>query len=153
MRTIRTVLSPFPSLLLHHLRWLNLAHLPYLVADGEEGNGEDNEDAANALIAGIESKQAEMSDLEDQLAAAITSIGAILFMVVIGYVNTMTDANGNAIISSYPVRFVLDWISVSSRFANFGYGIFDFAAVVYYFSIAGVFIFLTIRIYDRRRWS
>ena len=33
-------------------------------------SGEDNEDAANALIAGIESKQAEVSELEDQLAAA-----------------------------------------------------------------------------------
>ena len=90
---------------------------------------------------------------EDQLAAAMTSIGVILFMVVIGFVNNMTDSAGNSIISAYPVRFVLDWISVSSRFANFGFGIFDFAAVLYYFSIAGVFIFLTIRIYDRRRWS
>jgi len=90
---------------------------------------------------------------EDQLAAAITSIGVILLMVAIAAVNNMKDANGNAVISSYAIRFVLDWISVTSRFANFGYGIFDFAAVVYYFSIAGVFIFLTIRVYDRRRWS
>lgn len=90
---------------------------------------------------------------EDQLAAAISSIGVILFMVIIGFVNVMKDSDGNAIISSYPVRFVLDWISVLSRFANFGYGIFDFAAVLYYFSIAGVFIFLTVRVYDRRRWS
>ena len=90
---------------------------------------------------------------EDQLAAAITSIGVILFMVVIGFVNSMTDAEGNRIISVYAVRFVLDWVSVLSRFANFGYGIFDFASVLYYFSIAGVFIFLTIRVYDRRRWA
>ena len=90
---------------------------------------------------------------EDQLAAAITSIGVILFMVVIGFVNNMTDSAGNSIISAYPVRFVLDWISVSSRFANFGVGIFGFTAVLYYFSIAGVFIFLTVRVYDRRRWS
>ena len=90
---------------------------------------------------------------EDQLAAAMTSIGVILFMVIVGFVNNMTDSAGNSIISSYPVRFVLDWISVSSRFANFGFGIFDFAAALYYFSIAGVFIFLTVRVYDRRRWS
>ncbi len=90
---------------------------------------------------------------EDQLAAAITSIGVILFMVMIGYVNQLTDAEGNKIISVYAVRFVLDWISVSSRFANFSYGIFDFASALYYFSIAGIFIFLTVRVYDRRRWA
>lgn len=90
---------------------------------------------------------------EDQLAAAITTIGVILFMVIIGYVNSATDADGHQIISSYAVRFVLDWVSVLSRYANFGYGIFDFTAVLYYFSIAGVFIFLTIRVYDRRRWA
>ena len=42
-RAIRTVLSPFPSLLLHHLRGLNLAHLPNLVADGEKGDADDDE--------------------------------------------------------------------------------------------------------------
>lgn len=90
---------------------------------------------------------------EDQLAAAITTIGVILFMVLVGYVNQLTDAEGNKIISVYAVRFVLDWISVLSRFGNFSYGIFDFASVLYYFSIAGVFIFMTVRVYDRRRWA
>ena len=90
---------------------------------------------------------------EDQLAAAITTIGVILLTVVIGLVNSATDGEGHQIISVYAVRFVLDWISILSRFSNFGYGIFDFTAVLYYFSIAGVFIFLTIRVYDRRRWA
>ncbi len=90
---------------------------------------------------------------EDQLAAAICTIGVILFMVIMGYVNMMTDSSGNQIISSYAVRFVIDWISVMSRFYNFGYGIFDFAAIIYYFSLCAVFVFLTVRVYDRRRWS
>ena len=90
---------------------------------------------------------------EDQLAAAIGTIGVILFMVIMGYVNVMTDGDGNQIIASYPVRFVIDWISVMSRFYNFSYGIFDFAAVLYYISLAGVFVFLTVRVYDRRRWG
>ncbi len=90
---------------------------------------------------------------EDQLAAAIGTIGVILFMVIMGFVNTMTDASGNQIISSYAVRFVIDWISVLSRFYNFGYGLFDFAAIMYYFSLCAVFVFLTVRVYDRRRWN
>lgn len=90
---------------------------------------------------------------EDQLAAAIGTIAVILFMVIMGFVNTMTDASGNPIISSYAVRFVIDWISVLSRFYNFGYGIFDFSALIYYFSLCAVFVFLTVRVYDRRRWN
>jgi ABC-2 type transport system permease protein len=90
---------------------------------------------------------------EDQLAAAITTIGVILFMVAVGWINAMTDAEGHSIIGVYAIRFVLDWISVLSRFSNFGAGIFDFTAILYYFSIAGVFIFLTVRVYDRRRWA
>lgn len=90
---------------------------------------------------------------EDQLAAAITTIGVILFMVAVGLINNAADSDGNRIISVYAVRFVLDWISVLSRYASFGYGIFDFASVLYYFSIAGVFIFLTVRVYTRRRWA
>ena len=90
---------------------------------------------------------------EDHLAAAIGTIGIILFMVIMGYVNVMTDADGNQIISSYFVRSVIDWISVMSRFYNFGYGIFDFAALLYYVSLAGVFVFLTVRVYDKRRWG
>ena len=90
---------------------------------------------------------------EDHLAAAIGTIGIILFMVLMGYVNAMTDAEGKQIVSSYAVRFVIDWISVMSRFYNFGYGIFDFAALLYYVSLAGVFVFLTVRVYDKRRWG
>ncbi|MBQ8388309.1 MAG: ABC transporter permease [Clostridia bacterium] len=90
---------------------------------------------------------------EDHLAAAIGTIGIILFMVIMGFVNSMTDAEGNQIISNYALRFVIDWISVMSRFYNFGYGIFDFAALLYYLSLAGVFIFLTVRVYDKRRWG
>ena len=74
-------------------------------------------------------------------------------MVIMGFVNVMTDAEGNPIIASYAVRFVIDWISVMSRFYNFGYGLFDFAAIFYYISLCAVFVFLTIRIYDRRRWN
>jgi ABC-2 type transport system permease protein len=90
---------------------------------------------------------------EDHLAAAIGTIGIILFMVIMGFVNSMTDSEGNQIISNYVLRFVIDWISVMSRFYNFGYGIFDFAALLYYLSLAGVFVFLTVRVYDKRRWG
>lgn len=91
---------------------------------------------------------------ENQLSAAVITIAVILVMVVMGMVNDIgSDAEGNRLISNYVVRFVIDWISVFSRFGNFTYGIFDFSALIYYLSLAGVFIFLTVRIYEKRRWG
>ena len=75
-------------------------------------------------------------------------------MVIIGLVNQIgSEEEGNRLISNYAVRFVLDWISVLSRFSNFGYGLLDFSALVYYVSLAAIFLFLTVRIYEKRRWE
>ena len=52
---------------------------------------------------------------ENQLSAAVITISVILFMVIMGFVNDIgSDAEGNRLISSYVVRFVIDWISVFS---------------------------------------
>lgn len=91
---------------------------------------------------------------ENQLSAAVISIGVIAMMIILGLVNQIgTDAEGNRLISSYAVRVVIDWISVLSRFYNLSYGLLDFSALLYYVSISAVFIFLTIRIYEKRRWG
>lgn len=82
---------------------------------------------------------------ETQLAAAVISVSALAGLSLIG----ILTAN----ISSEAVRNVLNWISVLSRFDNFALGLFDPAALLYYVSIAGVFIFLTVRIYEKRRWG
>ena len=91
---------------------------------------------------------------ENQLSAAVITIAVILTMVVIGFVNSIgKDAEGNRLISNYAVRAVIDWISVFNRFSSFTYGVFDIAAAIYYLSLAAVFVFLTVRIYERRRWN
>ena len=48
---------------------------------------------------------------------------------------------------------VLSWISIYSRFGNFQNGLFDFASILYYASICFVFVFLTVRVYEKRRWN
>ena len=90
---------------------------------------------------------------ENQLSAAVITVGAISGMVFLNLLNGLTDADGQPRIRWYPVRFVIDWVSVMSRFGNFSNGIFDFAALFYYLSIAFVFLFLTVRVYEKRRWG
>ena len=82
---------------------------------------------------------------ENQLASAIISISVILFFVVVGLFSSLIDV--------YVIRAVLNWLSVLGRFSNFSAGIFDYSALLYYVSIAFIFIFLTIRVYEKRRWE
>ena len=83
---------------------------------------------------------------ENQLTAAIGTIAIILVLLAIGLVNSLIP-------SDYAIRFVFDAISIFTRFQNFTNGIFDVASFVYYISVAAVFLYLTMRIYDRRRYN
>ncbi len=82
---------------------------------------------------------------ENQLAAAIGTFGILLAMLGIGLLNSF--------IPWYPVRFVLDWFSILSRYTNFTNGFFDFAATLYYVSVCFIFLFVTCRLYERRRYG
>ncbi len=90
---------------------------------------------------------------ENQLSAAVITIGVIAAMVLLNVFNQLKDANGQPLIGSYVVRFVIDWVSVLSRYMAFSNGLLDWAALVYYVSIAFVFLFLTVRVYEKRRWG
>lgn len=90
---------------------------------------------------------------ENQLSAAVITVAVIAFLVLINLLNNATDSSGQQIISSYGVRAVLDWISVLNRYYNFSYGYFDWASLLYYISLGGIFVFLTVRVYERRRWN
>ena len=82
---------------------------------------------------------------ENQLIAAVATIGVLVVMLVMTFVNQYIDF--------YPVRYVLSWISIYGRFSNFTFGILDISSLFYYFSICFIFLFLTVRVYDKRRWS
>ena len=50
-------------------------------------------------------------------------------------------------------RRMMEAISVFDRFTGFVNGIFDLKAIVYYVSIIAVFLFLTVQVMEKRRWS
>ena len=82
---------------------------------------------------------------ENQLSAAVITIAVLA--------GTVALSLANQYINVYAIRFVLDWLCILGRYANFSYGMFDWSALLYYISITSVFLFLTIRVYDRRRWN
>lgn len=81
---------------------------------------------------------------ENQFASVVITIAILLGLLLVGLFNSFID--------SYAIRTVLSWLSIYSRYTNFTYGIFDFGALIYYLSISGVFVFLTIRVFEARRY-
>ncbi|MBQ7325412.1 MAG: ABC transporter permease [Clostridia bacterium] len=82
---------------------------------------------------------------ENQLIAALGTMAIIVFFVLTSLLNGYID--------SAFIRSIINWVSIMERFTNFTSGIFDFNAIVYYLSLSFVFLFLTVRVYDKRRWN
>lgn len=94
----------------------------------------------------------------------ILVVGIILFLMMKNWIVSLVWAvvAGGVTVFFYfthPTYFdglltkILGWSSLVSRFENFQYGLFDFAAYVFYLSISFLFVFLTIQAIKKRRWS
>lgn len=82
---------------------------------------------------------------ENQLIAAIGSMAILFAFVMVGFLSSY--------INSAAVRTMLNWVSLLSRYNAFGNGVFDFSCILYYISMAVVFLFATVRVFEKRRWA
>mgnify|MGYP002551062346 CR=1 FL=1 len=48
---------------------------------------------------------------------------------------------------------IMEQLSLFDRFYDFVYGIFDLGSVVYFLTVIGVFLFLSVQSLEKRRWS
>lgn len=81
---------------------------------------------------------------ENQIVAAIISFAILLLVNIV-------DS-----IASYIGGFVgkvLNIFSLVARYQDFNSGILDLTSIIYYLSFTAVFLFLTTRVIDKRRWS
>lgn len=81
---------------------------------------------------------------ENQVIAAIVSFVGLLIMWIADGIGGMVGGF---------VAKILYWISLLSRYEDFNRGVLSLSAIVYYLSFISIFIFLTIMIIERRRWS
>ncbi|GHU68609.1 ABC transporter permease [Clostridia bacterium] len=82
---------------------------------------------------------------ENQVSAAVITIGLNFFIWVI-----------DSVIYVVPVAFVstiLKWFSLYERYDPFARAQLGFSGILYFLSFMVVFLFLTIRVIDKRRWS
>ncbi|MDX1358646.1 MAG: ABC transporter permease subunit [Clostridia bacterium] len=80
---------------------------------------------------------------ENQIVAAIISFVALLLM-------WMADAFSTQV--GGIIGTIMGWISLLSRYEIFTKGILGLPEIVYFLLFTGLFIFLTIRTIERRRW-
>ena len=69
------------------------------------------------------------------------------------YLGLYLMASLTSIVDSAVLRTVLSWISVFSRYQHFALGLFALDDIVYYISLTVVFLFLTDRVLEKKRWA
>ncbi|MBE6871983.1 MAG: ABC transporter [Ruminococcaceae bacterium] len=82
---------------------------------------------------------------ENQIIACILSFAVLFMLYLIDFLIVLIPFDW--------VSTIIVWASVYKRYSDFTQGIFNPAAVIYYCSITAVFIFLTVRAMEKRRWS
>lgn len=82
---------------------------------------------------------------ESQIIAAVSTY-AVMFLL--NFISSAATSVGNEFIS-----LILTWISPMNRFYDFTIGILNVESLVYYLSFVGLMLFLTVRVFEKRRIS
>ncbi len=90
---------------------------------------------------------------ENQVSAAVLTFGVNLFLQILESISSAITIPDFGIIRFSLLNSVLNWLSMNSRYLQFTSGIISFANILYFISICGILLFLSVRIIDRRRWS
>lgn len=82
---------------------------------------------------------------ENQIVAGFLGFLFILSMWLLEFVSGFT--------SSENARVLIDWFSLIKRFNDLQAGVIRLGPIVYYISVSFIFLFLTVRTIDKRRWT
>ena len=65
----------------------------------------------------------------------------------------MVDGLAGMFPSNVAVTAVVNFVSVSQRYSDFTIGVINYDNVLFFLSMQALFLFLTVRVLDRKRWS
>ncbi len=82
---------------------------------------------------------------ENQLVACIATLGIFIALFILDYAYGLVNVDW--------IKTVLYWLSIFRRYNTFFLGVFSVADFFYYISISAVFVFLTVRVLEKKRWS
>ncbi len=78
----------------------------------------------------------------------IAAIGTFIVSVFLMYIDNLAGAVSNTVVNK-----VVEWISFNTRYTTFTQGMFSISSTVFFLSVMAVFVFLTIRRLESRRWN
>lgn len=82
------------------------------------------------------------------ISQVIAAIGTFVIAVLLMFIDQIASALSGNIFGT-----ILTWISFTSRYDTFTQGVFSISSCVYFISVAAVFVFLTARKVESRRWN
>ena len=82
---------------------------------------------------------------ENQIAAAVMSFVALMALYMIDMISNYVSIEW--------LNKILNQLSFYTRYYSITIGLFNVSTLVFYISVAFVFNYLTIRVFERRRWS
>ena len=82
---------------------------------------------------------------ESQVVAAVITFAIEFLLLLIEAITVFFDSDA--------VRKVVDEISIYDRYNSFTKGTLDYANIIFFISMIAIFVFLTIRVQDRKRYA
>lgn len=82
---------------------------------------------------------------ESQVISAVVGVAA-------GLVIYMLDSLASLVTVDF-IKTIISSISFLPHYTNFTNGIFNLADIVFFASVVGIFLFLTVRVFEKKRWS
>lgn len=82
---------------------------------------------------------------ENQVVAAIGGFAVTLLLV---FVDTLASVFTTGFIST-----ILKNLSVYTRYNDFSLGVINFSDIIFFLSVSAIFVFLTVRVFEKKRWS
>jgi len=83
---------------------------------------------------------------ESQMVSAVISFGAVLFVMLI-------DTVASAVSFEAVKNLLTNYLSFYTRYENFASGILDFSDLIYFLSFSFIFLFLSVRTLEKKRWA
>lgn len=82
------------------------------------------------------------------VSQVIAAIGTFAVSVALMYVDSLASAAQSTVVTT-----VVNWISFNNRYGTFVQGMFSVSSTVFFLSVMAIFVFLTARRLESRRWS
>lgn len=92
---------------------------------------------------------------QSQVIAAVSTLAIVFFLwfsssLNFGFSNMLTGAFGWLGVT---LDWLVDFLAINNRFADFTLGVLNFVPVFYFVSLTALFLLLTVRVIEKRRWK